>query len=252
MSKRKILMLAMSLCMVAILAVGGTLAYFTDEESADNVFTMGNVDIDLEENFDEELADLVPGQDINKDVWVENVGVNDSYVRVHIAFPTIMDDGDPRFNASQNFVHWNFTRDSYADGKWSWNADKDGANYPGNGGNWNFYQATIDGVEYNVYVATYKTALAKGEKTLNAIDKVYLDVSVDAEPTYDADGNLVSTTYSDNKGNTFTLTVEEMENIQIKVYAEGTQTLPFENAYDALNAAFGDPMADGYVAPWNK
>ena len=32
MTKRKILLLAMSLCMVAILAVGGTLAYFTAEE----------------------------------------------------------------------------------------------------------------------------------------------------------------------------------------------------------------------------
>ena len=53
MTKRKILLLAMALCMVAILAVGGTLAYFTAEDSADNVFTMGYVDIELEETFEQ-------------------------------------------------------------------------------------------------------------------------------------------------------------------------------------------------------
>ena len=94
MTKRKILLLAMSLCMVAILAVGGTLAYFTAEDSADNVFTMGYVDIELEETF-EQFSDLVPGLDINKDVYVKNTGSNPAYVRVHIAIPEIMDDGDP-------------------------------------------------------------------------------------------------------------------------------------------------------------
>ena len=33
MSKRKILSLALTLCMVAILAVGGTLAYFQDTDT---------------------------------------------------------------------------------------------------------------------------------------------------------------------------------------------------------------------------
>ena len=69
MTKRKIMLLAMALCMVAILAVGGTLAYFTAEDSADNVFTMGYVDIELEETF-EQKSDLVPGLDINKDFQV--------------------------------------------------------------------------------------------------------------------------------------------------------------------------------------
>ena len=59
MSKRKILLLAMSIIMIAILAIGGTLAYFTAEDSADNVFTMGNVDIELEENFGEEIAKMI-------------------------------------------------------------------------------------------------------------------------------------------------------------------------------------------------
>ena len=49
MNKRKILSLALGLCMVAILAVGGTLAYFTDTDTQTNTFTAGKVGILLDE-----------------------------------------------------------------------------------------------------------------------------------------------------------------------------------------------------------
>ena len=47
MNKRRILAIAMSLCIVAILAVGASLAYFTDTDNATNTFTVGNVEIKL-------------------------------------------------------------------------------------------------------------------------------------------------------------------------------------------------------------
>ena len=50
MNKRRILAAAMALCIVAIIAVGATLAYFTDTKSATNTFTIGNVKIDLIES----------------------------------------------------------------------------------------------------------------------------------------------------------------------------------------------------------
>ena len=61
-----------------------------------------------------------------------------------------------------------------------------------------------------------------------------------------------SVTYKDTKGNEITLTADQLKNIQILVYAEGTQVDTFENAYDALNTAFGTPGSVGYVSPWNK
>ena len=51
MKKKSILMAAIAVMLVAVLVVGGTLAYFTDKsEVKDNVFTVGNVKIDLIES----------------------------------------------------------------------------------------------------------------------------------------------------------------------------------------------------------
>lgn len=246
--KKKILSLCLVVALAATAVIGGTLAYFTDTDNATNVMTMGNVEIDLEETY-EQNSTLVPGLDINKDVWVENVGTEEAYVRVHMAFPANMDDGDPAFNASKNFLHWNFDAEAYADGKWSFLPEySTGNGYKGNGaGNWNFYTDNIGGVDYNIYVVTYRTALAADGETENALDKIYLDATVDG--VTNADGSV---TYKDTKGNDITLTAEQLKNIQILVYAEGTQIDTFENAYDALNTAFGTPGSEGYVSPWNK
>lgn len=51
MKKRNLLVAALSLCLVAIIAVGGTLAYFTDKtQTVTNTFTSGEVDIVLWES----------------------------------------------------------------------------------------------------------------------------------------------------------------------------------------------------------
>lgn len=50
MTKKKILVLALTIAMVAILAVGGSLAYLTATDSETNTFTVGNVKIDLLES----------------------------------------------------------------------------------------------------------------------------------------------------------------------------------------------------------
>lgn len=54
MKKKNILMIALSLCLVAVIAVGGTLAYFTDTtDTSDNVFVTGNVNISLTDKTEE-------------------------------------------------------------------------------------------------------------------------------------------------------------------------------------------------------
>ncbi len=243
MNKKKLLTLAMVLSMVAILAIGGTIAYFTDVDSEENVFFTGNVEIDLQEDFDEENAKLMPGIDIQKAVRVKNIGSENAFVRVHLAVPSILDSGSedkPEFAAYNNTLHWNFSADSVQEGQWSQlqNSTQVGPNvsypnWPGNGGTYNMYQATIDGVLYNVYVLTYETALAYNETTsTDAISKVYLDTKVTNED--------------------MTKIVSELEEIKVLVYAEGGQEAGFTDPYVALNTQFGDPMGAGYVAPWNQ
>lgn len=242
--KKKILAMCLCVAMLAIAIVGGTLAYFTDTDAETNVFTTGNVDIDLIETFDAENAKLMPGIDIKKEVTVQNTGSENAYVRVHIAYPSILDSGSedkPEFAAYNNTLHWNFTAASVQEGQWSQLTNKDAVgsnanypNWPGNGGEYNFYRTTMDGIEYNVYVYTYETVLTAGQTTATpAINKVYLDAAVTNEQ--------------------MTGILTELKNeIKILVFAEGGQAAGFTDAYTALNTQFGDPMADGYVSPWNQ
>ena len=61
MKKRNLKVVACSVALVAVLSVGGTMAYFTDETSeVENIITMDNrIHGELEEpNYDEALAAL--------------------------------------------------------------------------------------------------------------------------------------------------------------------------------------------------
>ena len=233
--KKKIVSIALVAALAITALVGTTLAYFTDTDDATNTFTVGDVKIELKEKF-EQNSKLFPGVDVNKDVWVKNTGSENAFVRVHIAFPAVLDSGDPEFAAYANTLHWNFAKASVADGQWNWhNTFVNGSNaempgYPGNGGAWNSYSQTIDGIDYTVYVVTYETALASGKETTTyALDKVYLDTSVTNE---DVTG------------------IKEVlgDNWEIKVVAEGVQEAGFEGKpYEALNTAFGVP---GSYNPW--
>lgn len=88
--KKKIL----SICLVAVIAVmaiaGASLAYFTAEDSAENVFTVGNVAIDLTEpNWETtgkvEAEDVYPGEPLAKDPTVTNTGKNPCFVRISVS-----------------------------------------------------------------------------------------------------------------------------------------------------------------------
>lgn len=86
---KKILLTAVSVVLVAALAIAGTLAFFTDRTAANNVFTVGNVDIELNEDF-AQGSQLVPGVDVEKNVTVTNTGKNDAWVWVKIEVPAAL------------------------------------------------------------------------------------------------------------------------------------------------------------------
>lgn len=75
--------------MIAALAAGGTAAYLTDFETTTNSFTVGKVDIELDEPGwkPEENTKIVPTQVIKKDPYVKNVGVNEAFVYLEVSVP---------------------------------------------------------------------------------------------------------------------------------------------------------------------
>lgn len=238
MNKKKVI----STCMVGALAltaaIGGTMAYFTDVDYKDNTFTTGKVDITLSEVFDKEHAKLLPATGSAQDGTLQNgikkevavINNNDSetsYVRVHIAIPAILDNGDSSFDAGKNVLHFNYDSDSIGENKWDWSKTS-GAPYEGD---WNYYETTIDGIKYNVYVVTYNKKLAPGEGTIEkAMKQVYLDKKVSSEDIEKINAQLGG-------------------KISIKVLAEGVQADGFDDAYEALNAGFGVPGK--YTPKWD-
>lgn len=232
--KKKLLVAALAVILVVTAIAGTSLAYLTDTDKEDNVFTVGNVYIDLTENFTQE-SKLLPStgsaqngtlkNGVDKEIFVTNTGTEIAYVRVHIAIPTVLDNGDPTFDAGKNVLHFNYESENVGANKWDWSKTT-GEAYEGD---WNFYTTTINEVSYNVYVVTYEKALAPNEMTVSAMDQVYLDSKVT-----NADLDKINAELTDGW--------------HMYVFAEGVQADGFNDAYEALNTAFGVPGS--YTPAW--
>ena len=255
MSKRKILALASAVCMVAILAIGGTLAYFTSTDEATNTFTTGGVKIDLIEQqrgvkdgektlvpFEnnqvlmpivgsaqgdkDEFGQPVAANYVDKIVTIENTGKSDAYVRAYFAIPSALDDGYETFNAGANVLHFNFGNKngvSTCDVQWKWT----------HGSKWNYYETTIGGVSYNVYYADYYQVLPAGETTEQFISGVYLDKSFDVnDGTYYAFGEEIDLPGLINDDGQLT--------VNCPVKAVAVQAAGFASVDAAIKEAFGD------------
>lgn len=232
---KKIVTVSLVAALAATTIIGGTMAYFTDTDNKDNVFTTGKVDITLKENF-EQNSKLIPAtgsveagtlqNGVTKEVSVKNEKKSeDAYVRVHIAIPKILDEGAEDLDVIGNVLHFNYDPNSIGEGKWDWSKTADEP-YEGD---WNYYETTIDNINYNVYVATYESKLVAGATTSEkAMHQVYLDSGVS-----NSDIAKINKVLG--------------ENWEIKVVAEGAQAAGFDDAYDALNTAFGVP---GTYNPW--
>ena len=276
MNKRKIILLATALSLVAILAVGGTLAYFTDTDNATNVFTMGHVSIAQKEweradgvfksyTQNNEIYPAVheklvkepvvlegyefnirsqKGNYIDKIVNVTNTGTQDAYIRTIIAIPS-MNGYDDSPDASENPLHWNYLDSTDFNGTgWDWNGSNDAESttqleYA--------RDVEIDGVLYDLYVATHNKAVPAGKTTSPSMVGFYLDNSVD----YDEKGyfsiqnnvriDLAKWIKVDNNGKA---------TLKILVATQACQTQGFADAWEALDKAFG--AISGANHPWSK
>lgn len=88
--KKRIVLIALMVCCAALIATG-TMAYFTAEETAFNVISMGVLKMELHEETtggepwpDGGIEGVMPGMDIDKKVYIENVGGVDFWARISV------------------------------------------------------------------------------------------------------------------------------------------------------------------------
>ncbi len=225
--KKKLTAVALIVCMLAIMLVGASLAYFTDTDDATNEFTIGKIDITLNEDF-VQGSKLQPGKKINKDVTITlEEGSEDAYVWYTYAIPAALDNDD----ASLNILHTNHAGQNWDDYFTE--------------GNTNGYEGTAttinetwdvdykvekngytdeDGVVYNVYSVLYHGKLSAGDTTTLGLTQAYLDVNVDYNGTaYTYKGEVIE---------------NFPEEIKIIVNAYGIQAEGFADVYAAYDAYY--------------
>lgn len=244
--KKKILSIALVVAMVAVIAAG-SLAYFTDKDSAENNFTVGNVDIKLNETF-EQNSKLLPGIDVNKDVTITlKEGSSDAYVWYLWKIPADLDSIDGT-TGTNNALHVNSlgsTWDKYRENTnyWpegqtkalpidqTWDHDPEVELGLTAGPEGYLYTETIGNVQYHVYAALYHGKLSAGQTTTQAMTKVYLDKSVNQ----DDGGYYQIIAKGKNKGDKKYLP-SLPNNAKIIVEAYAIQADGFATVYDAYKA----------------
>ena len=187
---KKFATMAICFVLIACMVAGGSLAYLTDRDSEANVFTVGDVRIELSEDF-EQGAKLTPGVNIEKAPLIKNTGINDAWVWMEFAIPAALDTVSPNGTAqgsSENVVHWNYlgaTSETYAnteridkaftEGKLTQDMFPAGVNncvdfILSNGATWDFDNQLVNGTNM-------RTAKIADGKELAASDNGYADAT---------------------------------------------------------------------------
>ena len=176
-------------------------------------------------NFDRYGMPMAEGY-VDQMVRVKNEGTGAVYARVIVAIPAALDDAS---EAGNNALHWNLGNRFMPGG--SFGPKKD-TNAAFSDITWKFCEkTTVNGVESNIYIFTYNTALAGGE-TMHAAAFVgfYLDSHVDV-----VNGHIlldgVDTGFTDDE-------------VTIPVVAQAMQAYGFSSAADAFAGMSNNP--------WNK
>lgn len=120
MTKKKIISLCLAAVLVVMAVAGATVAYFTDTDSKDNTFTVGNVDITLAEpswnTNGQESDDVYPGEPLYKDPTVTNDGKNPCFVRIKVT-------GLDQFGQGNEIIYKTKSQEGQLGANWEKNGD---------------------------------------------------------------------------------------------------------------------------------
>lgn len=212
--KKKILIIAMSVIILAMTIASATTAYFIDTDSATNVFTVGKVEIDLNETCTDytgkaiepdasgvyDFGRLYPGQNYTKIANIKNVGTESAYLAAKITLTSkkldalfLNADGSVNETALRSFLLGLVTTEN------------------------NGYIVSFDAVantDNTIIVRVIMTAA-----TVNG-DNFDLMTAVHVDPAWNND------------------TMDNLSDLNILVEAFGVQTVGFVSAEEAITTAF--------------
>lgn len=199
--KKKIFMFALAACLIILSIAGSSMAYFTDTDSATKVFTAGNVEIELLAPEENESAtQIFPGQSYATPVVIKNTGTEKAFVGATIELTCTSED--------EAVV--------------------------------NSFKALLTNIESIIGVTNDNNAYTvKAVETASGFC-VYIVVNAElAVSTSEEPGKAsipvafnIPAAWNHNEVNQF-------NSATVSVTAYATQTVGFDSAVDALNAAFG-------------
>ena len=194
MTKQKVLAVAGVLGIAALVLSAGTLAYFTDTDTATNTFTLGKVDIALHEydhlkNPFEQNQKLMPGSATTTAVPKEATvsvedGSEDAWVWVEMLIPSALYNSKSSSNESNNALHYNqfvnflqgysgtSSNPNAVTASGSWAADHQ----------WSVFtyvdEVIVAGKSYSRLRSTHKDKMSAGQESTPALSQIYLDDDV--------------------------------------------------------------------------
>ena len=194
-SKTKVLAITGVIGLGALAIGAGTLAYFNDTDTATNTFTVGKVDIALNETDNEgnpfkQDQKLFPGSSkvnaIAKNATVTvKEGSEDSWVWVELLIPSELYESKTETNETNNALHYNqflnylqgYTADSSNP-----NAQTAAQYYNNSDHQWTVMkyidQVTVGNTTYARLRTTHKDKVTAGNTTSPAVNQFYMDNDV--------------------------------------------------------------------------
>ena len=162
--KKRMLTAALALCCLAVLATG-TLAYFTAEETAQNVITMGSLKMELVELDEkgepwEDVENIVPGMEVTKEAFVKNTGTVDFYTRVKITKTFVPAQGEEKPELNTKLVRLDINEKYWE---------------PGNDGFYYYKKPVAPGEETKPLFTTVTFSTKMGNEYQNVKVKIDLD-----------------------------------------------------------------------------
>lgn len=245
MKRKLIILIALLVSLAALTISGASLAYFTDTKKTENVYTAGNVYIELSEaavtpdaagNLIKDTAKdrvigtetgvihnygkIYPGQTIDKDPLILNTGSEDAWIAAKVTLTDgagdihklLGEDGDDNIDFSL-----------ILDGGIIKTLFEQGSHF----GNWN-------GIPDTYYTDSF--AIAEVSDRINGEYELYFFVNTKLQP---GESVTVFDTFRIpaewNNGDIY-----EMREFKITVEAFAVQSFGFSSCYDAMTTAFSD------------